>query len=344
MKTLTMPYADDCHMHLREGSVLSTTVADAVKYCARAIIMPNLITPVTHVEQALAYRQAIMQACPVDSDWQPLMTVYLTDTITADTIRQASQCEHIIGAKLYPAGSTTHAQAGVKSIKALYPIFSEMQAQDLPLLIHGEVTTAGVDIFAREQVFIDKVLVKLIKDFPRLRIVLEHVSTQYAVEFILASPANVAATITAHHLLLNRNDLLVGGIRPHNYCLPILKKGSDQQAVIKAATGGTGKFFLGTDSAPHARTDKESACGCAGVYTAHAALSFYVEVFEQAGALSQLPGFASQFGADFYHLPRNQKMLTLAKQSQQIPATRDFGADKLVPLRAGGSVAWSIVK
>ncbi|MEE9451195.1 MAG: dihydroorotase [Gammaproteobacteria bacterium] len=344
MNSLTLPYADDCHLHLREGHALDRTVADATTYCARAIVMPNLITPVTTVKQALHYRQAILTACPKEVRWQPLMTLYLTDDLPVDTIAQAGQCEHIFAAKLYPAASTTHSQAGVTSIKALYPIFSAMQDIDLPLLIHGEVTTLETDIFAREKQFIDKELVPLIKDFPKLRIVLEHVSTQYAVEFILASPANIAATITAHHLLLNRNDLLVGGIKPHHYCLPILKKRSDQIALITAATGGSGKFFLGSDSAPHIQHSKESACGCAGIYTAHAALSFYAEVFEQADALSQLPGFASQFGADFYHLPRNQKTLTLVKKSQKIPDSLDFSGDKLIPLRAGGNVSWSILK
>ena len=342
MKTLTMPYADDCHLHLREGDALSTTVADALKYCARAVVMPNLITPVTKVAQALSYRQAILQACPGAANWQPMMTLYLTEDTMAATIAEAAQCEHIIGCKLYPAGSTTHSQAGPTSLRGLYPIFAIMQEVDLPLLIHGEVTTATVDIFAREQAFIDNELLNIVKAFPKLRIVLEHVSSRYAVEFILASPANVVATITAHHLLLNRNDMLAGGIRPHYYCLPILKHCDDQKALIKAATGGSGKFFLGTDSAPHTRQAKESACGCAGIYSAHAALAFYAEVFEQAGALAQLPAFASQFGADFYRLSYNKETLTLVKQPQQIAATLDFGDDKLIPLCAGGSVAWSI--
>jgi dihydroorotase len=343
MQTLTLTQPDDWHLHLRDGDHLSRTVADAAQRFARAIVMPNLKPPVTAVELAKRYRQRILAAVPAGQSFEPLMTLYLTDQTTPEEVQQAKTSGFIYGFKLYPAGATTHSSAGVTSSKKLYPVFEALQEHDMPLLVHGEVTTPSVDIFDREKYFLEQELAPLIRDFPQLRIVIEHISTQEAVSFVQAANSYVAATITVHHLLLNRNNLLVSGIRPHLYCLPILKSHAHQEALLQAAISGNPKFFLGTDSAPHAKNDKETACGCAGIYTSHAAIELYAELFEQMNALAKLEAFASFYGADFYRLPRNQGRITLRKTTWQVPSTLAFGQEQLVPLRGGESVHWQLV-
>jgi dihydroorotase len=305
--------------------------------------MPNLVPPVTTTEAALAYRGRILQALPAGSAFEPLLTLYLTDTLAPQEIRKAAASGHVHAVKLYPAGATTNSQNGVTDIHRVYPTLEAMQREGLPLLIHGEVTDREVDVFDREKVFIDRVLIHLHADFPELRIVLEHVTTAEGVEFVEAADSRVAATITAHHLLLNRNALFRGGLRPHHYCLPVLKRERHRRALVAAATGGSPKFFLGTDSAPHPRTAKESGCGCAGIYSAHAALELYAEVFEAEGALDRLEAFASLNGADFYGLARNRDTVTLRKQAWEVPAELAFGDEALVPLRACESVAWTLL-
>ena len=333
---------DDWHLHLRDGDLLNTTVPHTAAQFARAIIMPNLTPPVTNTQQAGEYRQRILQQRPADSRFEPLMTLYLTDKTSAQEIETAKQSGFVHGVKLYPAGATTNSDAGVTSIDNAYPALAAMEEQDLPLLIHGEVTRADIDIFDREKVFIDEVLLPLMARFPKLRVVLEHITTQDAVHFIENSPANVAATITAHHLLLNRNAMLVGGIHPHYYCLPVLKRNTHQQALIAAATSDSPKFFLGTDSAPHAKEAKESSCGCAGIYTAHAAIELYAEAFENADALDKLEAFASFRGADFYGLPRNTEQITLKKEDWTVPQEYTFGASTNRPFRAGETIGWKL--
>ena len=338
--TLTRP--DDWHLHLRDDAALSRTVADSARYFGRAIIMPNLRPPVTTTEQAISYRGRILQARPEDSNFEPLMTLYLTDNTTAEEILRAKQSGVVYAVKLYPAGATTNSDAGVTDLKKCRSALEAMQQYELPLLVHGEVTHADIDVFDREKVFIDQVLSPLLTDFPALRVVFEHITTADAAQFVKAQPANVAATITPHHLLLNRNDLLVGGIHPHHYCLPVLKRNTHQAALIQAATSGDSKFFLGTDSAPHPRPDKESSCGCAGIYSAHAALELYAEAFEQAQSLDKLEGFASHHGPDFYRLPRNQDTVTLIKQDWQVPESYPFANTSLVPMRAGQPIHWQV--
>jgi dihydroorotase len=301
--------------------------------------MPNLAPPVVTAGQALAYRARILAQVPAGAQFEPLMTLYLTDSTPAEEIRRAKEAG-IAAVKLYPAGATTHSESGVTAIEKVYPALEAMQAHDLPLLVHGEVTDGAVDIFDREAVFIERVLAPLIRRFPGLRIVFEHITTRSAIDFVSASPASVAATITAHHLLYNRNALLAGGVRPHYYCLPVLKREDDRLALLRAATSGSAKFFLGTDSAPHERVRKETACGCAGSYTAHAAIELYAEAFEEAGALERLEGFASLFGPDFYRLPRNTDRITLVREAWQAPASYPLADGELVPLRAGTSIAW----
>ena len=340
--TLTITRPDDWHLHVRDGLVLPNVVPHTARCFARAIIMPNLKPPVTTVQQALAYRERILASVPTDSTFEPLMTLYLTDNTTPAEIRTAVENPHLHAVKYYPAGATTNADSGVTDISKTYAVLEVMEELGLPLLIHGEVTDPAVDIFDREAVFIETVLVPLLQRYPKLRVVLEHITTRHAVEFILTTPANIAATITAHHLLMNRNAMFQGGIRPHHYCLPVLKRESHRQTLVKAATSGNPKFFLGTDSAPHAKNAKESACGCAGMYTAHAAIEFYAEVFEQAGALNKLEGFSSFFGADFYGLPRNNDTITLRKQEWTVPPTLAFADDTLIPLRAGETIEWKI--
>jgi dihydroorotase len=339
MNHLTLLRPDDWHIHLRDGDVLKTTVAHAARQFARAIVMPNLAPPVVTAGQALAYRARILAQVPAGAQFEPLMTLYLTDSTPAEEIRRAKEAG-IAAFKLYPAGATTHSESGVTAIEKVYPALEAMQAHDLPLLVHGEVTDGAVDIFDREAVFIERVLAPLIRRFPGLRIVFEHITTRSAIDFVSASPASVAATITAHHLLYNRNALLAGGVRPHYYCLPVLKREDDRLALLRAATSGSAKFFLGTDSAPHERARKETACGCAGAYTAHAAIELYAEAFEQAGALDRLEGFASLFGPDFYRLPRNTDRITLVREAWQAPASYPLADGELVPLRAGTSIAW----
>ncbi len=342
MATLTITRPDDWHLHVRDGALMAAVLPDTARRFARAIIMPNLKPPTTTTALALAYRQRILAALPADMTFEPLMTLYLTDNTTPTEIREAKMSGFIHGVKYYPAGATTHSDAGVTAVSRCYAALAVMEEVGLPLLIHGEVTNPKVDIFDREQVFIDNVLVPLIARFPRLKVVLEHITTRQAVDFVKSAPAHVGATITAHHLLYNRNALFAGGIRPHLYCLPVLKREEHRRILLSAATSGNPKFFLGTDSAPHARHAKESACGCAGIYTAHAAIELYAEAFETANALTKLEGFASFFGADFYGLPRNTEKITLLKTPWEVPAELAFGAEKLVPLRADETIGWRL--
>jgi dihydroorotase len=327
---------------LRDGAALQAVLPDTARQMARALIMPNLKPPVTSVALANAYRERILAACPLPLTFQPFMTLYLTGATTAADIIAAKASGVVQGIKHYPAGATTNSEAGVANILACEAVLEAMQEVDLPLLIHGEVTDADIDIFDREAVFITRTLIPLLTRFPKLRVVLEHITTQEAAEFVATAPTQVAATITAHHLLLNRNAMLAGGIRPHYYCLPILKRETHRQALIQAAISGSPKFFLGTDSAPHPQGAKESACGCAGIYTAHAAIELYAEAFERAGALDKLEGFASHFGADFYRLPRNQETITLEKHAWKVPAEIPFADGMLIPHRAGELVLWRL--
>ena len=341
MTTLTITRPDDWHIHLRDGAQLKDTVRDASRYMGRAIIMPNLVPPATNTEEALAYRQRIMDQKP-QGNFDPLMVLYLTNNTSPEEIVKAKESGLIYAAKLYPAGATTNSDSGVTDVKNIYPVLEAMQKVGMLLLVHGEVTDASIDIFDREKTFIDSILKDVVNDFPELKIVLEHITTKDAAEFVSNAGDNVAATITAHHLLFNRNHMLAGGIRPHYYCLPILKRNIHQEALIKAATSGSKKFFLGTDSAPHMQHAKEAACGCAGSYTAHAAIELYAEVFEAAGALDKLEAFASFNGPDFYDLPRNSDTITLVKESWDVPTSYPLGTEKVVPIRAGEQIAWQV--
>jgi dihydroorotase len=323
---------------------MHSVLPDTARQFARAIIMPNLRPPVTTTEQAQAYRARILAALPAGLHFEPLMTLYLTDNTTAKEIRTAKQSGIVHAVKYYPAGATTNSDSGVTDLRKTYPALEEMQHCGMPLLMHGEVTDKAVDVFDREAVFITRVLQPLLRDLPDLRVVFEHISTIDAIQFVESAPDNIAATITAHHLLYNRNAMLIGGIHPHYYCLPVLKRETHREALLAAATSGSKKFFLGTDSAPHAQHTKESACGCAGIYTAHTAIELYAEVFEQVGALDKLEGFASFYGADFYRLPRNAQSITLRKQEWQVPATVGFGEHQLVPLRASEMVKWKLAE
>ncbi|WP_374693516.1 dihydroorotase [Thiothrix subterranea] len=322
--------------------MLATVLPDTAQRFARAIVMPNLKPPVRTVAEASAYRERILAALPAEMRFEPLMTLYLTDKTSPEDIRQAKSSGFIHAVKYYPAGATTHSDSGVTDIHRVAAVLETMQEVGLPLLVHGEVTDADIDIFDREAVFIERILVPLLERLPRLRVVLEHITTAQAAAFVTAAAANVAATITVHHLLYNRNAMFQGGIRPHAYCLPVLKRESHRQALVAAATSGNPKFFLGTDSAPHLRHDKESSCGCAGIYSAHAALELYAEVFEQAGALDKLEAFASFHGPDFYGLPRNQAQVTLVKQPWTVPTALNAGDHALIPLRAGETVGWHL--
>jgi len=337
--TLTRP--DDWHIHLRDGTALTRTVGDAAQQFARAIVMPNLVPPVMNAEQAQAYKERILEARPKGSQFEPLMVLYLTDNTDPADIAIA-KAAGVTACKLYPAGATTNSASGVTDLKKIYPVLAAMQNAGMHFLLHGEVTDSAIDIFDREKVFLDRTFSQVVKDFPVLKMVLEHITTADAAQFVAEAPSNVAATITAHHLLYNRNHMLAGGIRPHYYCLPILKRGTHQQALIKAATSGSPKFFLGTDSAPHTKDKKEAACGCAGSYTAYAAIELYAEAFEDAGALDKLEAFASHFGADFYDLPRNTDTITLLKQDWQVPDSLSLGDQPLVPLRAGETLRWQL--
>jgi dihydroorotase len=333
---------DDWHLHLRDGDAMQSVLPDAARRFGRAIIMPNLKPPVTTTAQAQAYRDRILAALPAGARLTPLMTLYLTDKTSPEEIRRARESGLVHGVKLYPAGATTNSDAGVTDLSRVYGTLEAMSEVGMPLLIHGEVTDPAIDVFDREQVFIDRTLTGLLDRFPRLRIVLEHITTAQAAEFVQQAPDHVAATITAHHLLLNRNAMFTGGIRPHHYCLPVIKRETHRQALVAAATSGSPKFFLGTDSAPHPQHAKETSCGCAGLYTAHAGIELYAEAFEAAGALDRLEAFASFHGPDFYRLPRNTDTLTLEKADWQVPETLPFGTHRLVPFRAGEAVHWRI--
>jgi len=344
-QTITLTQPDDWHVHLREGVYLKHTVPEIARQFARAIIMPNLKNPLTTVKAVLDYQRDIYKALPGNSQFTPLMTLYLTDNFNIEEIAQAKNTGDgtaIVAAKLYPAGATTNSDAGVTDVNNIYPVLENMEKRGMPLLLHGEVTRPDIDIFDREAVFIDQVLIPLKKTFPELKVVLEHITTKNAVDFILDSDDSVAATITAHHLLYNRNQMLAGGIKPHYYCLPILKRNTHQQALIRAATSGHEKFFLGTDSAPHSQSSKETACGCAGSYTAHAALALYTQVFEDADALDKLEQFSSFSGPDFYGLPRNTTSITLEKTPWLVPDSLPFGDETLIPLCAGETLSWNI--
>jgi dihydroorotase len=342
MTRLTLTRPDDWHLHLRDGAHLHAVLPDTAKRFARAIVMPNLRPPVTTTEAALAYRDRIIEALPAGSRFEPLMTLYLTDNTPPAEIERAKQSGAVHAVKYYPAGATTNSDSGVTGLSRCQDVLEAMEQLGLPLLVHGEVTDAGVDIFDRERVFIERVLAPLTERFPALSIVVEHVTTREGVQFVREAAPNVAATITAHHLLLNRNALFAGGVRPHHYCLPVIKRETHRQALLEAATSGSPKFFLGTDSAPHAKHTKENACGCAGIYTAHAGIELYAEAFEEAGAIDRLEGFASQFGADFYGLARSVETITLEKAEVAVPRELAFGAETIVPFRAGEKVRWRL--
>ncbi|MGI9284115.1 MAG: dihydroorotase [Pseudomonadales bacterium] len=342
MQSLTITRPDDWHVHLRDGDALRDTVAHCSRYFGRAIVMPNLTPPVNTVAKATAYRERILAVLDKNSNFRPLMVLYLTDNTDATDIERAKQSGIVVAAKLYPAGATTNSDAGVTDISKIYSVLEAMQRHKLPLLVHGEVANDEVDIFDREKSFLETHLQRIVHDFPILRVVLEHITTRDAVQFVEQNSACVAATITAHHLLFNRNHLLAGGVRPHYYCLPVLKRASHQHALVKAAISGNPKFFLGTDSAPHPQSSKETACGCAGCYTAHAALELYAEAFERAGALDKLEGFASFFGPDFYQLPRNNDTVTLHKEPWQVPRNVQLGAQQLVPIGAANTLQWQV--
>ena len=343
MKTVTLTQPDDWHVHLRDGTMLPRTVNDIARWAGRAIVMPNLAPPVLTVANALAYRERILDALePNYQKFEPLMTLYLTDDTSTHEISRAAESPFIHAVKLYPAGATTNSIAGVNDLKSLHPVLEAMEKHDLPLLIHGEVTDKNIDIFDREKIFIERHLKSIVEQHPKLRVVFEHITTADAVSFVIESREGIAATITAHHLMYNRNDMLVGGIRPHYFCLPILKRNTHQNALRKAAISGNKRFFLGTDSAPHIRSAKETACGCAGCYTGYSALEMYAEIFEAEGALEQFEGFASHYGPDFYHLPHNTKTVTLIQEEQQVPSSLDCGGNKLSPLRAGETLRWKL--
>lgn len=342
MTTLTITRPDDWHVHFRDGAAMRSVVPDTARVFGRAIAMPNLKPPVVTVADAAAYRARLLAAAP-GTKFEPLMTLYLTDNTAPDEICRARASGFVHAVKYYPAGATTHSDAGVTELARVYPAIAAMEEVGLPLLLHGEVVDPDVDVFDREAVFIERHLTRLLQDFPRLKIVLEHITTRQAAEFVAAAPDNVAATITVHHLLYNRNAMFRGGIRPHLYCLPVLKREAHRQALVAAAISGNPKFFLGTDSAPHAMGAKEAACGCAGIYSAHAAIELYAEAFEDAGALDRLEAFASFYGADFYGLPRNDDTVTLRRETWSAPARLSLGEEALVPLRAGESIRWRVV-
>ncbi len=340
MSALTLTRPDDWHVHLRDGDMLAAVLPDTARRFARAIVMPNLKPPVRTVAEADAYRGRIMAALPAGLPFEPLMTLYLTDNTSPEEILKARASGFVHAVKYYPAGATTNSDSGVTDIGRVAAALEAMQEAAMPLLLHGEVTDPGVDVFDREAVFIERVLAPLLQRLPRLKVVLEHITTRQAAEFVTAAPDNVAATITAHHLLYNRNAMFQGGMRPHYYCLPVLKREVHREALVAAATSGNPKFFLGTDSAPHAASAKETACGCAGIYTAHAAIELYAEAFEAADALDRLEGFASHFGPGFYGLPRNTDTISLVRESHTVSAGHDGG---ITPLRANEQLAWRLL-
>ncbi|HQT80690.1 MAG: dihydroorotase [Ferrovum sp. 37-45-19] len=339
--TITRP--DDWHLHVRDGDFLKAVLPDTVKRFARAIIMPNLKPPVISVAQAKAYYDRIMASLPAGASFTPLMTLYLTENSRVEEMELAKQSGFVQAVKYYPAGATTNSDSGVRQWGSVEAVLEAMEQLGLPLLVHGEVTDPHVDVFDRERVFIEEELIPLVLKYPKLKVVLEHITTASAVKFVLTAGSNVAATVTAHHLLLNRNALFQGGIRPHHYCLPVLKRETHRQALLEAVISGNPKFFLGTDSAPHAQNVKENACGCAGIYTAHAAIELYAEAFESVGALDKLEGFASFYGADFYGLARNKDQITIEKQQVKVPLTLPYGSQSLVPMRSGEYLIWSLV-
>jgi len=340
MNKITITRPDDWHLHLRDGAALKAVLPDTARQFARAIVMPNLRPPVTTTELALAYRERIVDALPIGMKFEPLMTLYLTDNTRADEIINAKASGLVHGVKLYPAGATTNSDSGVTSLEKCAEALAAMEKVGMPLLVHAEVTDSDIDVFDRELVFIERHMIPLLKKYPALKVVFEHITTKDAADFVALAPANVAATITAHHLLMNRNDMFKGGIQPHHYCLPVLKRETHRVALVKAATSGSSKFFLGTDSAPHARHTKEAACGCAGMYTARTAMELYAEAFESVNALDKLEAFASFNGADFYGLPRNTEKVTLVKESWKVPGSLPYDGDVLVPLRADQMVHW----
>ena len=342
MTAITLRRPDDLHLHLRDGESMRSVLPFTAARFARALIMPNLRPPVTTTEHALAYRQRILDALPAGMTFEPLMTLYLTDRTDPAEVDRAKASGCIVGLKLYPAGATTHSDAGVTDIRRVDAVLSRMEERDLVLEVHGEVTDPDVDVFDREARFIDQVLAPLAARFARLRIVFEHITTRAAVDFVLGSRPGIAATVTPQHLLMNRNALFAGGIRPHHYCLPVLKSEADREALLAVIASGDARFFLGTDSAPHARSAKEAACGCAGIFSAHGGIELYAEAFESAGALDRLPAFASEHGADFYRLPRNTGRLTLVKAPWEVPPSFPFGSETLVPLRAGEHIGWRL--
>ncbi len=340
--TLTLTRPDDWHLHLRDGAAMAAVVPDTARQFARAIVMPNLKPPVTTAAQALAYADRIRAAVPEGVDFEPLMTLYLTDRLPPDEIARARDAG-VVAVKLYPAGATTNSDAGVTDLRKTFPTLEAMQRLGLPLLVHGEVTDPAIDLFDREAVFIDTQLIPLRRDFPELKIVFEHITTREAAQYVAEAGVHTAATITAHHLLYNRNALFTGGVRPHYYCLPVLKRETHRLALVAAATSGSDRFFLGTDSAPHPAHLKEHASGCAGCYTALSAIELYAEAFEAAGALERLEGFASFHGPDFYSLPRNTDRITLRRESWTLPESLPFGEAQLKPLRGGETLAWRLV-
>ena len=344
MTRISLIKPDDWHLHLRSGEAMKSVVGMSAAQMGRAIIMPNLLPPVKSVRQAQTYRKEIMKALPTNSGFNPLMVLYLTDSTDPKEIAAAGAAPEIYAAKLYPAGATTNSDDGVTNITNIYPALEAMQKGGMPLLVHGEVTDPEVDVFDRESVFIEKILHRVVKDFPDLKIVLEHITTKDAVDYVLGCKDNLAATITPHHLLANRNHMLVGGIKPHYYCLPVLKRQNpDQKALLKAATSGSPKFFLGTDSAPHDRDKKESACGCAGIFSAHAAIELYAEAFDGERAIEKLEGFASIFGPDFYGLPHNREKINLEKLPWGVPDHYEFAGSKLTPFFAGVELSWRLL-
>jgi len=343
MHSLTITRPDDWHLHLRDGGALKAVLPDTARQFARAIVMPNLRPPVTTTALAIEYRERILNALPVGANFEPLMTLYLTDNTTAEEVERAKASGIVHGIKLYPAGATTNSDSGVTNLGHCVKALEAMEKVGMPLLAHAEVTDSDVDVFDRERVFIERNMIPLLKKFPNLKVVFEHITTQDAADFVTQASSNVAATVTAHHLLMNRNDMFKGGIQPHHYCLPILKREEHRVALVKAATSGNPKFFLGTDSAPHAKHTKEVACGCAGMYTAHTAMELYAEAFELAGALDKLEGFASFYGADFYGLPRNTEQITLVRESWKVPASLPYEGDVLVPLRADQMLNWKML-
>ncbi|HYG54179.1 MAG TPA: dihydroorotase [Burkholderiales bacterium] len=342
MDRLTLRRPDDWHLHVRDGAAMASVLADTARRFSRAIIMPNLKPPVRTTAQALDYRERILSALPDDASFEPLMTLYLTDDTPPEEIARAKLSGRVFGVKLYPAGATTHSDAGVTRISRCFHALEKMQEVGIPLLIHGESTDPAIDVFDREKAFIEEVLGPLVERFTDLKVVLEHITTRDAVQYVEVTSAKVAATITAHHLLMNRNALFMGGIRPHHYCLPVLKREEHREALVAAATSGNPKFFLGTDSAPHERDTKEALCGCAGIYTAHAAIELYAIAFEEAGALDRLEDFASVFGARFYGLPLNEDRISLVREDWRVPDEIAFGDGKLVPLRAGETLPWKL--